>query len=319
MRLTNETGAAAYLYKVNLLEPDLRVVAIVKKTYALDPDGLLAAAEEPLPLIVDQLVTEHGCFHGEIFFRKRGIDICVLGTARFETPVRHARVRIDVGPWNHELKLIGDRVWTRDHSGTLVPTAPAPFQEMPISYARAFGGVAQVNGEDVPLPDNPLGRGYYESAEDAIGKPLPNIEPANWSAACRWNTRIPVAGWAPYPMYWGLRASRAVKVEPKSGEILDVSTELFNHAHPDLILDRLEPGTPVRVTGLRKAPIVLVVPRERPRVECHVGEKVSEAFGEIDGLFLWTEATRVVVTWRARFRYAFRPEEIRRATLSFVQ
>src|SRR5450759_766009 len=98
MRLTHETGAAAYLYKVNLLEPDLRVVAIVKKTYALDPDGLLAAAEEPLPLIVDQLVTEHGCFHGEIFFRKRGIDICVLGTARFETPVRHCLLYTSPSP-----------------------------------------------------------------------------------------------------------------------------------------------------------------------------------------------------------------------------
>ena len=48
-------------------------------------------------------------------------------------------------------------------------------------------------------------------------------------------------------------------------------------------------------------------------------QKVSEAFGELDGLFLWTDANRVVVTWRARFHYAFRPEEIRRATLSFVQ
>lgn len=318
MKLVNRTSAVAYLQAVNLLEPELRAAVIVKKTYALAADGTLSAAEDPMPLVADQLETEFGQFHGDIFFRKRGVDLCVLGTARPPKPVTQAVLRLEVGRWKHELNVIGDRVWTKKR-GELVPSAPVPFQEMPVSYARAYGGVTEVSGEDVPFPDNPMGRGYYETPEQALGKPLPNIEPPSAPAEPRWNTRLPVAGWGPYPMYWGLRASRAVKVDPKSGEILEVTPELFNQAHPELVLERLEPGTPVRVVGLSATPVQLAVPRERPRVEVRVGGSVSEAFGELDGLYLWLDSQRVVVTWRARFRYPVREEELRSAELSFVE
>ena len=320
MKLVNRTGAVAYLQGVNLLEPELRAAVIIKKTYRLGPDGALATAEDPLPLVPDQLVTGFGQFHGEVFFRKRGVDLCVLGTARFDKRVTHARLRLEVGRWRHELSLIGDRVWTKKRGGgELVPSAPAPFKEMPVSYARAYGGSTEVNKEEVPYPDNPMGRGYYETPEQALGKPLPNIEPLNAPAEPRWDTRIPVAGWGPYPMFWGLRARKAVKAHPETGKILDVSPELFNHAHPDLILERIEPGSPVRSLGLRPAPLSFTVPRERPRVEVRVGSTVSEAFGELDGLFLWADALRVVVTWRARFRYPVRSEELRGAELTFVE
>jgi len=319
MRLENATGAPAFLHTVDLLEPELRTVVIVKRTYAWAADGSLQPSGEQLPLIPDQLVTDFGQFHGDLFFRKRGIDVCVLGTARFDRPVRHARVRLEAGSFQHELALTGDRFWTRGRGDDLAATAPAPFQEMPLSYTRAFGGIAQYGGEDVPWADNPTGRGYYEAAADALGKPLPNIEPVGGGAERRWDARIPVAGWGPYPMFWGLRSARSVKVDSESGEILDITPEVFNQAHPDLILETLDPGTPVRVTGVRPAPLWFNVPRERPRVEVRVGDAASEALGEIDGVYLWIDAARVVVTWRARFRYAFQRQQIRRAVLTFVE
>jgi hypothetical protein len=189
---------------------------------------------------------------------------------------------------------------------------------MPLCYERAFGGTAKVNGEDVPWPDNPIGRGYCESRDEVLGKALPNIESDSARADAPWSARPPVAGWGPYPMYWGMRASRAVKLDQKTGAILDIAPELFNHAHPDLILERVEPGCPVRIVGVRPQPIAFDVPTERPRVDVRVGESQSEAWGELDGLFIWIDAGRVVVTWRARFRYAVRPEELRQAVLTFV-
>ena len=319
MDLVNRTGAVAFLYPVNLLEPEQRAAVVVKKTYALGSDGSLSQAGDPMPLVTDQLVTDFGVFHGEVFFRKRGADVCVLGTARFQRAVSMARVRLEIGTWGYELDLVGDRIWTQSRRGEdPTPSAPAPFTEMPISYTRAFGGVAEVNGEEVPWPDNPTGRGYYETAEEAIGKPLPNVQPIG-APQPRWNDRPRVAGWGPYPMYWGLRSAAAVKYDPRTGEVLEVTPELFNHAHPDLILPELEAGAPVRVSGMGGAPIELAVPRERPHVSVQVGAERAAVLGELDGLFIWTDAARVVFTWRARFHYAVRPEEIRRAELTFVE
>jgi hypothetical protein len=318
MRLENDTRASAALQVVNLLEPELRAVAIVKKTYELAADGRLTESDEPLSLVPDQLITDFGQFHGELFFRKRGVDLCVLGTVRLDAPVARTQLRLDWPGGGHSLCVTGDRVWTKSRSGDLIPSAAAPFREMPLSYARAYGGTTEVGGEDVAWPDNPVGRGYYETAEQAVGHPLPNVEPADHPGSHDWRTRVPVVGWGPYPMYWGLRATRALKSDPSTGSVLDVSTELFNHAHPDLIVRRLDPGAMLRLTGMRPRPIDVLLPRERPIVRIAVGTSTSEAAGELDGVFIWVDAARVVVTWRARFRYAVRNEELRSARLIFA-
>ena len=51
----------------------------------------------------------------------------------------------------------------------------------------------KVNGEEVPWPDNPLGRGYCEAPEEALGKALPNIQSIATPANPRWDARPPVA------------------------------------------------------------------------------------------------------------------------------
>ncbi len=77
MRLSNETGAVAYLHAVNLLEPELRAAVIVKKTYVLAPDGTFTAATDPLPLVADQLVTDFGHFTARSFSQARRRHLCV--------------------------------------------------------------------------------------------------------------------------------------------------------------------------------------------------------------------------------------------------
>jgi hypothetical protein len=319
MQVVNRTDAITYLHVVNLLEPELRAALIVKRTYKLEATGKLSPAAEALPLVADQLVTPFGHFHGEIFFRKRGVDLCILGTIRLGAPATRATARVEVGHWRHDLHVVGDRVWTKTRDGALIPSRPAPFSEMPISYGRAFGGSAKVDGEPVPYPDNPTGRGYCESPEQAIGQLLPNLQTEPGEGMPRWNARPDIAGWGPYPMYWGLRASKAVRTDPKSGEILDVSTELFNHAHPDLILDSVQPGSQVRLSGLRQEPVSFSIPTVRPRVEVHLGEVVHEHLGELDGVFVWVDAEHVHVTWRVRFRYPVNDEELRYAVVTFVE
>src|SRR5579864_5582416 len=109
MELINRTDAVAFLQWADLGEPERRAAVIVKKTYKAGADGTLGPDPEPLPLVPEQLVTDFGHFHGELFFRKRGVDICVLGTMRLAAPAARANLRLEVGTWKHELQVTGDR------------------------------------------------------------------------------------------------------------------------------------------------------------------------------------------------------------------
>jgi hypothetical protein len=314
----NDTPFHAIGQVADLLEPPLAAVVVVKATFDLADDGTLRPSEHAMPLVPDILQTPFGEIHGELYFKKRGLDLCVLGTVRRSEPVTTARVRLSVGSaFCHELVVSGDRYWLPSawRSG-LKPSSPRTFTEMPLGYGRAFGGAAEFNGLGAPYPDNPLGLGYYLKAEQAEGSRLPNIEDATEPPLLRWDERPKVAGWGPYPSYWGLRATANVEVDPENYVVTRVDPGIFNHAHPDLVLDPLPPGTPIRIEGLHEAPISLRVPRAPAEVTVTIGERTHQVTAPIDGIFIWADAAKVVITQRARFSYEFRAGEIRRAAVT---
>lgn len=69
-------------------------------------------------------------------------------------------VRMKLGAVDKRLRVIGDRRW--EHGAM---SSPAPFAEMPLGWARAFGGEGYAK--------NPLGRGF---APDGAAPQLPNVE-----------------------------------------------------------------------------------------------------------------------------------------------
>ncbi len=315
MELDNQTSWRAILQVANLGEDPLAAVVISKATYDLLPDGALVPAAEPLPILPDLLSTPFGEFHGEFFFRKQGADVCVLGTVRRARPVKEAAVKLQVGPFHHALTVLGDRVWraTGDRKRPLAPSAPQAFTEMALSYARAFGGTADYEGQAAPWPDNPAGRGYYLTVDQARDQPLPNIESTAAPPIARWDDRPRVAGWGPYPMYWGLRASTAVQVDEKKMSVKHVSPAVFNNAHPDLVIDDVQPGDPVRIEGLSETPLALAIPRKRLRVDVTANDRTFVAPSRIDGVHIWADSHKVVVTHRANFAYLFSREDHRYA------
>ena len=52
-----------------------------------------------------------------------------------QPPKPSAVVRLTLGAIDKTLYVVGDRAWNRG-----APTDPAPFDEMPLTYARAYGG-----------------------------------------------------------------------------------------------------------------------------------------------------------------------------------
>lgn len=285
---------------------------IIKSTYDLRAAGGGQLATEQLPLVTKYLPTTYGTFHGEIFFRKLGVDVCVLGTLERDRLITRASAFLHVGDQTFGLNVTGDRVWARRAGGPLVASDPVPFREMPIGYDRAMGGHQRFeDGSEVLFADNPSGRGYYEHEAQAEGRPLPNIEQVGMPPLRTFQDQTPVAGWGPYPSFWGLRARKSVAVDKATNKLQNVSPSLFNHAHPVLVFDSLPVGQQIRVEGLKARDVKVRVPPPPASVKAQVGGEMTPVPAPIDGVFLWCDDSKLVLTQRARFAYDVRTEEHR--------
>jgi hypothetical protein len=285
---------------------------IVKATFERDGRGRLVPGAEQMPFVEDQLETPFGVFHTDSFVRKDGIDICVLGTVRSSSPMKEGRVVLSAHGLGSELRIVGNRQWVR--SGTqLVPSPPEPFTELPLAYSRAYGGTTEHDDETFVWTDNPTGVGYYLSEEKALGQPLPQIELAEGPAVRAWSDQPTVAGWGPYPCFWGIRAREGVDTSEISADnpVPNFKVRLNNNAHPALIAPELPAGSEIRIQGMRPGDDVFAVPPLRPVAEISVGHERLETEGRLDGAFVWVDSSRLTVTYRGHFTYPYRSAERR--------
>jgi hypothetical protein len=318
MEILNHTKFHAIVQVAELPGKPLAGVVIVKASYDFDEQGRLSPSEEVLALVPNPLETPFGALHGELFFKKRGVDLCVLGTVTRSRPVSVARLCLRVGAqWTHEMVVHGDRVWLPDASGNLIPSEPIPFTRMPLGYMYAYGGNCDHEGMTPPYPDNPVGRGYFIDAEHARLHHLPNIEMATGPFMTHWSEEAPVAGWGPYPNYWRLRAAASITLDEK-GVIEHIDCSLFNHAHPDLIFAELPPGTPIIVEGLHESTISIRAPCPPAKVAIRLGGDLRSIEAPVDGVFIWADVGKLVVTQRARFEYEFEPRQLRQAVVDMA-
>jgi hypothetical protein len=187
LKLINATGmAAGYTLGMEPSGAESLVVAI-KGTFTLPPRGEQPKlAEEQVPLTdADKFTGEPGlsAVTAECDWapHKPRCDILLNGSAYAPggKPAQRVQVGIKVGAWQKLFTVVGDRNWR----GGPVPRAgtPEPFEVMPISYDRAFGGVDNFHPDPAQhrtyLP-NPVGRGYHRLLEPYLvdNTPLPNTE-----------------------------------------------------------------------------------------------------------------------------------------------
>lgn len=294
---------------------DVYAFVIAKQTFDLGPNGTLATAAEGLPISAEPIATPFGTFHGEIYPRKDRVDFVVLGTVRLPALRDQTVVTARVGGFANRLRIIGDRTWTSAGRGAPMPSTPQRFLEMPIAYSRAFGGKSLGRLGEVAWPNNPDGIGFYQTADEAMGKPLPNIEWADARGIRSWEERPDPAGWGPYPMFWGLRAVQSV-VRNGQNQVAGISRKAFNHAHPAMVVDSIAEDDLVSVEGVVPQPVRFAVPRMPLSLRWQSGQDQGEVALSIDGLYVWIDQCKVIVTRRARFRYVFRPGEPRTAVLA---
>jgi len=171
-------------------EPDGRelLVVAVKATFLIPDNGeepTLAETQVPLTE-ADEFTSEPGLsaplYETDYAHRKPLCDVLLNGSAYAPDgkPVKRATVGLAVGSMKKSFDVVGDRVWDKGLISS-TPTPPRPFDRMPISYDRAFGGV-DVSADDPNRRDtylkNPIGVGYYPLTKGRAlaGKPLPNTE-----------------------------------------------------------------------------------------------------------------------------------------------
>lgn len=184
----------------------------VKASFDITADGKLEVAREQPPVL--RLPLYHGVegassirYEADLVLTKKTSDVLVVGHAW--APAGTAVVRTDVGlrvgSLQKVLRVFGDRVW-----GSFGPSAPEPFQKMPLVYERAYGGVDAKSR----MPDkdwdwrNPVGCGYAVSSDHATGMKLPNIEYPDRLIGS-WRDRPPPAGFGPIASHWQPRAGYA--------------------------------------------------------------------------------------------------------------
>lgn len=185
-------------------EPMLAVLA--KRTYDVRAGRCVPADEQP-PLVgvpVDDpddpaILAADTDLHPY----KPRTDVVVLGHARAKSRMRRFDVAVRVGAHEHRIAVLGERTCTIGPGGKILFSEPKPVDQVPLTYARAYGGWDRLaedrHGNPLKDPDafgrafdgvdldaaspfryprNPAGRGYLVELEPGTRAelPLPQLE-----------------------------------------------------------------------------------------------------------------------------------------------
>ena len=184
MEFLNQSGVAAgWTLGFESDGRELLIVAI-KATYTLPTQGSEPTlAEEQIKLTTaDEFTGEPGrsapLRETDFSHRKPKCDVVLNGSAWASggRPARSVEVGLRVGSLRRSFFVFGDRRW---QDRWLSCNDPEPFESLPISYDRAYGGVDASNDDPPKIStyiENPVGVGYYpiRHRTDPVGCLLPN-------------------------------------------------------------------------------------------------------------------------------------------------
>ena len=100
---------------------------------------------------------------------KAHAEVMLCGAAHAPKAVEAMHVRLQCGPVDKRLRVIGDRRWDRTWTRSVCVHVPTPFTTMPLTLDRAYGGAGH---------DNPLGCGHLPALSwlQVQSGRMPNIE-----------------------------------------------------------------------------------------------------------------------------------------------
>jgi hypothetical protein len=234
-----------------------------------------------------------------------GTDVHLVGHARApgNRPTIAVAVSMHVGALQQHAIVMGDRVWQKRLVGEASPSAPIPFQSMPLTWEHAFGGVC---GPKHWEPRNPVGRGLYRDTTSADGMPLANIEARAQPVVSITDRPSPV-GFGPIARSWSPRVELAGTYDQRWIEERapyyprDLDPEFFFAAPRQLRTSRhLTGGETIRLLGMHAAgAIELELPRSNLVFGAQIDRRAIEIPLVIDALLIDADAPSITLMMRA--------------------
>lgn len=303
--------------------------ALVKGTFSLGGTGLVRAAEQLPVVLADQYRGEPGKSSiktpSDTALIKPGTDVLLIGSACAPggRAVSELLVSLSVGPIRKIVRVLGDRVWEGGAMGGAKVSTPVPFQVMPLTWERAFGGLDQTPDKPPKLagePRNPVGTGFRidNGIKPLSGMKLPNLE-APTEPITRWNVRPAPVGFGPTCPHWEPRKRYAGTYDENWQKSRapylprDFDPRFFQIAPEDQIVPGyLKGGETVQITNVTPSgSLRLELPRTGVIIDYGVSGRHERRPANLDTVIIEPDQQRVVLIWRATLQCDKKALEIR--------
>lgn len=289
-------------------------LVLVKATFVIQPDGSCRlAGNEPILKVAEP----HGEFgqsslryESDILGVKPTTDILVHGAA-LAPPGRKVTtldVSLRVGAINKRLRVTGDRAWIKGALEGPRISVPEPFDEMPLTYERAYGGWdrSAADAKDHRLEGrNPVGTGFSVREENCAALRVPNIEYPD-QLISRWNDRPSPAGFNAVDCAWSPRRELAGTYDenwlrtrfPSWAE--DFDPHYRNCAPGDQqSKSYLLGGEPVEVLNMSEnGPLSFQIPKVRLAFRTRLGRDLVDHEGQLCTVVIEPNVPRVILVWQ---------------------
>lgn len=301
-------------------------IVVVKGTYDIHHDGLTEVADTQEPIA--RLAVHRGdpatsslVYDADIIGRKVSTDVLVNGTAYAPRGkrVRSIEVGVRVATVNKTLLVTGDR-WWRSTAGIVAMTSAEPFEAMPLTYERAFGGFDRTD-EDVTLhrmyDANPVGTGFATRETHLLDRAVPNVEYPSQRVR-GWKDRPAPAGLGPIPRWWSPRREYAGTYDQRwIEERLPLwALDFDNRYHQSAPADQqaagfLRGGELVELTNLTPSGVLrFALPKVHLGFTTFFGREQQHHLGQLDAVIIEPDTGRVMLVWQSLLECHHRVDDL---------
>lgn len=330
MELIN-TSCADAMVEVSASTEDDRLkfaVLLAKVTCEVQADGgLRAVVDDPCPLSRTDVQTPLGLLPRDTSLPAYdGVAVLINGAAcaAKARPVEQMQVSAAVGETRVTALVFGNRRWVETGGAKAIGRAE-PFVRMPMTYAQAYGGTAEVWIDErsviaVRHPQNPHGKGF--DAAVATGAIATHIDcppgyPRHDAERLLPNVELPGRSIRAWPdegvaFSWSARPADVIGYDIARWTLDVPPAHVRARCHPELLLAAVPRGTPVVLEGMDpNGTVGFTLTPPDVVVDYEIDGRSGERPLGLRRVTILPDERRVLLLYEYRFRYRADPAGLR--------